>query len=407
MYLRLVARPTADRPGWLHFAKSLRNSGLVWGLRGMLFGVRELDERKDAIEERVGSSRESSAADPGVDAGKSAHSPEGTPRFGRFGSDSDHDRPNLVPILGQRALLRVSGHSDERMAAIAALQRGLVSRRQLVAAGIGGSSIGRMLATGSLWPRHQGVYSVGCSIEVPLARETAALLAVGPNAMLSHQSAALVWGICRERPDDAPVDVLIGPRRRTRRDGIAAHRTNRLERAEIRVHERLPVTSPARTLRDIAGTVTMRELERALDEALIRRIVRLQQLRDTVERDKGRRGGPILGALLEHRHNPTITRSQAEERMLEIIRAGGLPEPETNVRLNGYEVDFLWREQRLIVEIDGYAYHSSRSAFERDRAKDGTMAATGYLVLRFTWLQMEHERYVVVVRLAQALARRS
>ena len=89
--------------------------------------------------------------------------------------------------------------------------------------------------------------------------------------------------------------------------------------------------------------------------------------------------------------------------MLEIIRAGGLPEPETNVRLNGYEVDFLWREQRLIVEIDGYVYHSSRSAFERDRAKDGTMAATGYLVLRFTWLQMEREPYVVVARLAHVL----
>jgi hypothetical protein len=184
-----------------------------------------------------------------------------------------------------------------------------------------------MLATGSLWPRHQGVYSVGCSIEIPLARETAALLAVGPNAMLSHQSAAIVWGMCRAERDSPPVHVLIGPRRRTRRDGIAAHRTKQLERAEIRIHEGLPVTSPARTLRDIAGTVTMRELERAVDEALIRRIVRLQQLRDAVAADRGRRGGPILGALLEHRHNPTITRSQAEERMLEIIRAGGLPEP--------------------------------------------------------------------------------
>ena len=263
-----------------------------------------------------------------------------------------------------------------------------------------------MLAAGSLWPRHQGVYSVGCSIELPFARETAALLAVGPNAMLSHQSAALVWGIGHERPDDAPVDVLIGPRRRTRRDGIAAHRTNRLERAEIRVHERLPVTSPARTLRDIAGTVTMRELERAVDEALTRRIVRLAQLRAAVAGDKGRRGGPILAALLEHRGNSTVTRSQAEERMLEIVRAANFPSPETNVHVSGYEVDFLWRPQRLIVEIDGYTYHASRCAFERDRAKDAVLAAAGYLVIRITWLQMEREPYVVVARLAQALARR-
>ena len=167
------------------------------------------------------------------------------------------------------------------------------------------------------------------------------------------------------------------------------------------------MTSPARTLRDIAGTVTMRELERAVDEALVRRIVRLQQLRAAVAGDKGRRGGPILAALLEHRGNTTITRSQAEERMLEIVRAAGFPPPETNVRISGYEVDFLWRPQRLVVEIDGYTYHSTRSAFERDRAKDAALAAAGYLVIRITWLQMEHEPYVVVVHLAQALARRS
>jgi very-short-patch-repair endonuclease len=407
VYLRLVARPTADRVGWLHFAKSLRNSGWARAFRGILGPVRELNDRKDTIEEEAGSSRESLDADRGQDAGKSAHSPEDTPRFGRFGSDSDPDRPNFVPILGQRALLPVMGHHDRRIAAIAELQRGLVSRSQLLAAGISTASIKRMLATGSLWPTHQGVYSVGCSIEVPLARETAALLAVGPNALLSHRSAAVVWGICRARPDDAPVDVLIGPRRRTRRDGIAAHRTKRLERAEIRIHERLPVTSPARTVCDIAGAVSMRELERAVDEALIRRLVRLQQLRDAVAKENGRRGGPILAALLDHRGNSTVTRSQAEERMLELVRAANFPPPETNVRLNGYEVDFLWRPQRLIVEIDGYAYHSSRSAFERDRAKDAALAAAGYLVIRITWLQMEREPYVVVARLAQALAQRS
>jgi very-short-patch-repair endonuclease len=264
-----------------------------------------------------------------------------------------------------------------------------------------------MLANGRLLKAHRGVYSVGHSTTQPFGKETAALLAVGPKAVLSHQSAAFVWGIAPARPDDDPVDVLVPARHVRRRLGIVAHRTTRLDRNETRIWQGLPLTSPARTLRDIAGTVTVRELERAVDEALIRRIVRLQQLHDTVAREKGRCGGPLLAALLEHRHHPTITRSQAEERMLEIIRAGGLPEPEMNVRLNGYEVDFLWREQRLIVEIDGYTYHSSRSAFERDRAKDATMAATGYLVLRFTWLQMEHERYVVVVRLAQALARRS
>ncbi|MGZ4186970.1 MAG: endonuclease domain-containing protein [Solirubrobacteraceae bacterium] len=115
----------------------------------------------------------------------------------------------------------------------------------------------------------------------------------------------------------------------------------------------------------------------------------------------------MLNALLDHRGNPTITRSQAEERALGLFRDAGFPQPETNARVFGYEVDFLWRPQRLIVEIDGYAYHSTRSAFERDRAKGAALAAAGFLVIRITWLQMEHEPLVVVVHVAQALARRS
>ena len=262
-----------------------------------------------------------------------------------------------------------------------------------------------MLDGGRLWPEHQGVYSVGYPSKQPLARETTALLAMGPNAVLSHLTAAAVWGMYPPRPDDAPVEVLVpGPHVRR---GIVAHRTTRLGPHEVRLCQALPVTSPVRTVQDIAGTVSMRELERAVDEAVVRRLMRVHQLSDGVARDKGRRGGPILAALLEHRGNTTITRSQAEERMLEIIRAAGFPPPDTNARINGYEVDFLWRPQRLVVEIDGYTYHSTRSAFERDRAKDAALAAAGYLVIRITWLQMEHEPYVVVVHLAQALARRS
>jgi hypothetical protein len=136
--------------------------GRPWGLRGMVPGVRQSEGRKDAIEERVSSSRESSDAhpgadaDPGAEAGKSAHSPEEPPRFGRFGSHSDHDRPHMVPILGQRALLPVSGHPDRRIAAIATLQRGLVARHQLLAAGLATGATERMLASGELCPEHQG-----------------------------------------------------------------------------------------------------------------------------------------------------------------------------------------------------------------------------------------------------------
>jgi very-short-patch-repair endonuclease len=372
----------------------------------MLRAVRELGERKDTIEGGTDGLPSPGDANLGPQADKSDQPSEDSPRFGRSDPNSGQDRPHLVPVLGQRALLSVSGHRDARIAAIARVQRGLVSRRQLLAAGIESGAIVRMLANGSLWPAHQGVYSVGCSTSPPFARETAALLAVGPSAVLSHQSAAFAWGVFRA-PTDGQVHVLIDANQRCRKPDIVVHRTNRLERREIRISQRLPVTSPARTLRDIAGEVTMRELERALDEALVRRIVRLQQLRDAVARDKGRAGGPLLATLLDHRGNSTITRSQAEERMLEIIRAANFPMPECNPRVNGYEVDFLWRPQRVIVEIDGYAYHCNHSAFERDRAKGAALGAAGFVVIRVTWLQMEHETLIVVANLAQALARGS
>jgi very-short-patch-repair endonuclease len=312
-----------------------------------------------------------------------------------------------VPVLGLRHVFPVDGPRDRRIAEIAGLQRGFVSRWQLLAAGIQSGAIDRMLANGRLLPAHRGVYSVGHSTAQPLGRETAALLAVGQQAVLSHQSAAFAWGVVPARPADDPVDVLVPASHVRRRLGIVAHRTTRLERAEVRVCQGLPVTSPARTFVDIAGIVTLRELERAVDEALVRKIVRLPQLRDAVARDTGRRGGPLLNALLEHRAHPTVTRSQAEERMLELIRRADLPPPEPNARLNGYEVDFLWRPQRVIVEVDGYAYHSTRSSYERDRAKSAALAAAGFVVVRVTWLQMEHEPLVVVVNLAQTLARRS
>jgi very-short-patch-repair endonuclease len=301
----------------------------------------------------------------------------------------------------------VDGPADRRIAEVARLQRGLIARGQLAALGIGQGAVDWRLGKGRLFPVHRGVYSFGFSRLLPLGRETAALLAVGADAVLSHRSAASLWGMHRSGTDDEPVEVLIDARRVRRRPGVIAHRTTRLGPDEVRIFEGLPVTSAARTALDIAAEVSLRELERAVDEALIRGIVRMPHLRDVVDRAKGRRGGPLLAAVLDHRGAPTVTRSQAEERFLELVRTAGLPEPEVNVRLNGYEVDFFWREQKVVVEVDGYTYHATRSAFERDRAKDASLVVAGILVLRITWLQMERKGLAAVVRVAQTLARRS
>jgi len=156
----------------------------------------------------------------------------------------------------------------------------------------------------------------------------------------------------------------------------------------------------------MAELLTPRALERALDEALVTRIVRPAQILELLGRAHGRAGTPLLRALLARQTGTTRTRSEAEERFIALLRSARLPEPQVNTRVHGYEVDFLWRSARLVVEIDGYKFHSSRAAFERDRQKDAQLQASGLATMRVTWLQMEDEPYAVIARLARALASR-
>jgi very-short-patch-repair endonuclease len=329
---------------------------------------------------------------PGRSRGVAAERPHG-----------NDDRAHPVRLLGVGGLFLVRGSRDQRVAAIAALQRGRVSRRQLLEAGLSAGMIDRMVSRGRLHRLHAGVYAVGHLAPVELGEETAALLASPEGAALSHHSAAALWKL-RPRLADV-VDVTVRAGHDVRRSGIHAHRSRRLPTRDVRVRERLPVTSPARTLLDIAELVTERELERALDEALVTRIARRSQIQDVLERAQGRRGAPRLAALVHRTGGSTITRSEAEERFLSLVRQAGLPEPELNARLHGYEVDFLWRRQGLVVEVDGYRYHSSRSAFERDSAKGATLSAAGQTVMRVTWAQIDETAYAVVARVAATLAR--
>src|SRR5439155_7001027 len=133
-------------------------------------------------------------------------------------------------------------------------------------------------------------------------------------------------------------------------------------------------------------------------------IVRIPQIRDVLDRAEGRHGTTVLARLIDDRtRSTTISRSEAEERMLALIRRAQLPAPEMNADLHGYSVDFLWRQHRLVVEVDGHTYHTTKSAFERDRRKDATLQSAGWLVIRFTWQQIHDEPYAVIAQLAQAL----
>ena len=298
----------------------------------------------------------------------------------------------------------MNGARDLAAAQIAAEQRTMLSTEQLARCGMGKDAIAHRVRSGRLHPEFHGVYSVGCGELPPLAREQGALLACGERSFLSHQSGALVWGL-REL---APVEVVVTVVDRCcdSRQGIRVHRVRDIDRRELRRHEGLWVSSPARVCLEIAAT-TPAELPGVIDEGLARRLLNRRELEAVLARHRGRRGAARLAAILGDESAMTITRSRAEKAFLKLIRDARLPLPEANVRLGPYRPDFLWREQRLIVELDSYGFHGGPEAFQNDREKDLFYRDAGYDTLRPTRAHVIHQPTVVLVRVVQALARRT
>ena len=295
---------------------------------------------------------------------------------------------------------------DPLIAELASRQRGVVSRAQLVGAGIHTDAIKLRIRARRLHPVHRGVYLVGHSEPMHGAREMAAVLACGPGTVVSHASAAQLLKLLPYPAKPRPVDVTVESRQRARRAGIRIHCVESLDRRDTRALRGIPTTTPARTLLDLATLLPAHLLERAIAEAEVRRLVRRRDLVDQLERNQGRRGTRALRRLLELEGGPAFTRSSAERRLLKLVRAAHLPIPETNAKLYGYEVGFLWREHRLVVEFDSFQFHSPRARFERDRERDAVLAAKGYTVIRVTWRQLVDTPEAVVARIAAALAAR-
>jgi len=278
-----------------------------------------------------------------------------------------------------------------------------VARRQLLALGITPRAIDRALNGDRLLPLHAGVYAVGHEALPLHAMEMAAVLACGPSAVISHRSAANLWSLPLETAA-GQVEVTVRRGWAPRRRGIRVYRTRSLRRRDVRFLDHIPVTSPARTLSDVAALGHEEALELAVAEAISRGLVDFAAIREQLNRDGPRPGTKSMRLLLDRDDGPALTRSVAERKLLRMIRAASLPSPVVNARVGRYEVDFLWREQRLIVEVDGFAWHSSRRAFERDRARDAELQLAGYRVLRITWRQLTREPNAVIQRIARALS---
>lgn len=294
----------------------------------------------------------------------------------------------------------VNHRRGERLRAILRRQHSIVTRPQLLDLGFTGRQIERRIEAGRLIPLYRGVYLVG-PIAPPLADEMAAVLACGDRAYLSHHPAAHIWSLIPYSPKPEIAEVTVIGREPHPR-GIRVHTVRALAPAETTTHKDVPVTTPARTLLDLAPTLNSRQLERSLAEASRRRLVRRAQLDALLARHPGRPGTPALRHLLET--EPAFTRSELEELFLALVRDAGLPQPEANAELGPYEIDFLWREQRLAVELDSWGFHGDRKAFEDDRRRDAELVARGFRVIRVTWRELEDNAFAVVARIAAALA---
>lgn len=291
---------------------------------------------------------------------------------------------------------------EERIGIVARKQHGVLTVAQLLEAGLSRGAVQRRVGAGVFQRLHHGVYLVS-PLELPFARKMAAVLACGPSALLSRDSAAATWGMIPVRANAIDISVTVIGRTAAPQPGIRVASTMRMDASERTCFEGIPITTPARSLLDYAVVASDRGLEQAIAAGERKGLVGAGELAALVRRSKGRRGVRALRRVLAAHADPAFIRSEAEERFLSLIREAKLPDPRVNVNVHGYEVDFYWPEQRLIVEVDGYEFHSSRSSFEKDRGRATHFAARGIQVVPITWRQIEHHALATVTQITRAL----
>ena len=318
-----------------------------------------------------------------------------------------------VEVLGdpKRELASPSGAAVhvvgpmQMCARLASQQHGVVSRAQLIAAGVSPMVIRHLADAGGLYRLHRGVYAVGHLALSPFAPEQAALLACGQPAFVSSCSALYVWGVIKARPPEVHI-TAVGHHCR-KRCGIHLHLTPATDRRDLRTRHGLPVSSPARALVELAATAMAVELDDAVAEARALKLVRPGELESALARAGRSLGASRMRGFLREEDGSGITRSKAERRFRRYLREARLPQPKTNVPLHGVNADFLWPDEKVIVEVDSWQFHGHRRAFENDRRKDMILRDAGYVVIRVTWRQFTDELLALIAHIARALDRRT
>lgn len=293
---------------------------------------------------------------------------------------------------------------DKAIARLAQYQHGIVARRQLLELGFSSDQIGRRVRRGSLHVVQRGVYAVGHSVISICGRWLAAVLTCGDDAVLGHRSAAELWGILPRT--SRSIEVTSCGRWRARR-GVIVHKAS-IPRDEIAVVDGIPVTGVSRTLFDLAPRLVRDRLEAAMNEAEVLGLTDRVSVHALLERYPRRQGAVTLRAIFGDRQRARgVTRRELERRFAAALASTDLPRPHRNadVAVGGrfFEVDCLWRDQRLIVELDGGFVHGTWRASERDRERDRLLQVDGWRVVRITWRQLHDDAPAVVADLRRLL----
>lgn len=308
-----------------------------------------------------------------------------------------------VPVHRRAVESETRAATNDRIARIASRQLGLVTAAQLAHCGLGRGAIAHRRRIGTLLPVAPRVFAVGRPPDARFARHLAAALSVVGDAWLSHHAAAEVWGLVAA-DGRRPIDLLVIGTTPRPRPGVRLRRTQRLDPVDRTRRGMLPVTNVARTIVDLGTVLSVDALERVMAEAFALHRCSATGVRAAMDRKPGSRGTRAVRAVLERAEGPRRTRSEAERQFLSVVRAAGLGDPRTNVRIGRYEVDAVWPDERVIVEIDGYAFHGSRRRFEQDRQRDAELQAAGWLVFRTTWRGITDGALATTARLASVLA---
>jgi very-short-patch-repair endonuclease len=308
-------------------------------------------------------------------------------------------------LVSGRAVSVDPARGIDNLDPIAGMQKGLISTAQMLACGVREARIRALARSGLLHRVRRGVYRLGAVAPSELVRETSALLLAGRDAVLVGPAALAVWKVLAA-DHRGPVDVASYPGKHQPhcREGIRTHRLLSLQERDVTVYRGLRVTTAERALFDSIGLLGFGQLQDLADEAVLIRATSRTKLSEFARRVGGRPGATVMAELADRGKPLDTGRSEYQRRALQLIRAAGLPEPETEVELHGFIADFYFRAAGVVFEVDGFGPHAQkRRNFTRDRRKDAAYRAHGLIVVRAAATDLDDRPLAVIADLAAAI----